>query len=251
MLAVSSESGAQLVAGAIYEEAGKANAAAAALDLGVSLAPTEKSYAQRAALRPPADLRAQREDYTTALELNPESRLVWRKLMIVSALQGGDAPNVLSAALASHPDDVIAKVGRGIDRWRRGERSAAEQDFHASFQRASTDELNNLCYTLGVVNVALDRALEACNRALEQMPRFATFLDSRAFVYLRLGRLQEALTDYDLALRFRPHSANSLYGRGLVLARLGRSRSADEDRAGALRLDARIAEYFHTIGLDR
>jgi hypothetical protein len=36
-----------------------------------------------------------------------------------------------------------------------------------------------------------------------------------------------------------------------VLARLDRSRTADEDRAAALRLDATIAEYFHTIRLDR
>ena len=73
----------------------------------------------------------------------------------------------------------------------------------------------------------------------------------RALVYLRLGRLEAALSDYDLALKFRPHSAYSLYARGLVLARLGRSGPAAEDHADALRLDATIAEYFHTIRLDR
>jgi hypothetical protein len=60
-----------------------------------------------------------------------------------------------------------------------------------------------------------------------------------------------ALADYDLGLKLRPHSADSLYARGLVLARLGRLGPAAEDRAVALRLDATIAEYFHTIGLDR
>jgi tetratricopeptide (TPR) repeat protein len=83
------------------------------------------------------------------------------------------------------------------------------------------------------------------------MPHDANFLDSRALVYLRLGRLEAALSDYDLALKFRPHSAYSLYARGLVLARLGRSGPAAEDHADALRLDATIAEYFHTIRLDR
>jgi regulator of sirC expression with transglutaminase-like and TPR domain len=121
----------------------------------------------------------------------------------------------------------------------------------ASIQHSSHSELNTVCYTLAVVNVALDHALEACNRALELMPHDANFLDSRALVYLRLGRLEAALSDYDLALKFRPHSAYSLYARGLVLARLGRSGPAAEDHADALRLDATIAEYFHTIRLDR
>jgi TonB family protein len=251
MLAVSSDSRAQLIAGAIYEEAGKPAEAATALDLGVSLSPTDKSYIRRAEYRPRADLRAQREDYAAALKVDPTSRYALSGLITVSALEGGDSPEVLSAALASHPEDAMGLLGRGIDRWRRGERSAAEQDLRASIQHASNSELNGMCYALAVVNVALDRALEACNRALGLMPHVADFLDSRGLVYLRLGRLEEALADYDLGLKLRPHSADSLYARGLVLARLGRLGPAAEDRAVALRLDATIAEYFHTIGLDR
>ena len=251
MLAVSSDSRAQLIAGEIYEAAGKPVAAAAALDLGVSLAPTDKSYTLRAEYRPREDLRAQREDYAAALKVNLESRHALVELIRVSALEGGDSPEALSAALVSHPDDAIGLLGRGIGRWRRGDRSAAELDLRASIQHSSNSEFNDVCYTLAVVNVALDPALEACNRALELLPHDANFLDSRALVYLRLGRLEEAQTDYDLALKFRPHSAYSLYGRGLVLARLGRSGPAGDDRAHALRLDATIAEYFHTIRLDR
>jgi len=251
MLAVSSDSRAQLIAGAIFEEAGKPAEAAAALDLGVSLTPTDTSYIRRAEYRARTDLRAKREDYAAALKVNPASRSALSGLIKVSALEGGDPPEVLSAALASHPDDVIGLLGRGIGRWRRGERRAAEQDLRASIQHASNSELNDVCYMLAVVNVALDRALEACNRALEPMPHLSNFLDSRALVYLRLGRLKEAQADYDLALKFRPLSAYSLFGRGLVFARLGQSRSADADRAAALRLDATIAEYFHTIRLDR
>jgi TonB family protein len=251
MLAVSGESRAQLTAGAIYEEAGRPAEAAAALDLGVSLAPTDSAYIRRAKYRPRADLRAQREDYAAALKVNPASSYALMGLIKVSALEGGDSPEVLSTALASHPDDVTGLLGRGIDHWRRGERSAADEDLRASLQRAGNSEFNDVCYTLAIVNAALDRALEACNRALESMPRVANILDSRALVYLRLGRLKEAQADYDLALKFRPHSADSLYGRGLVFARLGQSRSADADRAEALRLDATIAEYFHTIQLDR
>jgi TonB family protein len=251
MLAVSSDSGAQLIAGAIYEEAGKPAEAAAALDLGVSLAPTDTSYIRRAEFRPRADLRAKREDYAAALKVNPASSYALSGLIRVSALEGGDSPEVLTAALASHPDDAIGLLGRGIGRWRRGERRAAEQDLRASIQHASNYELNEVCYMLAVVDAALDRALEACNRALEAMPHLTNYLDSRALVYLRLVRLKEAQADYDLALKLRPHSAYSLFGRGLVFARLGQSRYADADRADALRLDATIAEYFHTIRLDR
>jgi TonB family protein len=250
LLAVSSDSQAELIAGAIYAKAGQPAAAAAALDLGVSLAPTDKSYVLRAESRPPADLRAQREDYAAALKVNPSSSPALEGLIKVSALEGSDS-QILSAAGAAPPDNAMGLMGRGIGRWRRGERSAAEQDLRASIQHASTDELNRVCYALAVVNVALDRALDACNRALERMPHLANFLDSRALVDLRLGRLNEALADYDLALKFQPHLAHSLYGRGLVRGRLGQSRAADEDRAAALRLDATIAEFFHTIRLDR
>lgn len=250
MLAVSSDSQAQLMAGAIYAQAGQPAAAAAALDLGVSLAPTDKSYVLRAKYRPPADLRAQREDYAAALKVKPSSSTALDGLIKVSALEGSESPE-LSAAVASRTDNAIGLMGRGIGRWRRGERSAAEQDLRSSIQHATTSELNQVCYALAVVDVALDRALEACNRALERMPHLANFLDSRALVYLRLGRLDEALADYDHALKIYPHLAHSLFGRGLVLARLGRSRSADEDRAAALQLDAMTAEYFHTIRVYR
>jgi tetratricopeptide (TPR) repeat protein len=46
-------------------------------------------------------------------------------------------------------------------------------------------------------------------------------LDTRGFVYLKLGQTENAIKDYDAALKLNPKLAGSLYGRGLAKTRKG------------------------------
>jgi TonB family protein len=247
VLAASNAAGAHLAAGRMYAAAGKPGEALAETDLGVRLSPTEKAYVERAAVRPISDLRGQREDFESAMKVNPKSRLAQVGLIRTRALEGDEDLEAASAALAQTPDDTFALLRRGIDRWKAGDSTGANDDLQALIWHAETDELNDDCYVLALLDVALDRALEACNLALGKMPRLAGYLDSRGLVFLRLGRLKDALADYDLALKQSPHSGSSLYCRGLVLLRLGRSGARDIDQAIAL--NATIGEFYAAFGL--
>lgn len=60
---------------------------------------------------------------------------------------------------------------------------------------------NNIAYFLAVANRNLDKAETRAIRAVENNPQSATVLDTRGFVFLRLGKFKEALADFDTALK--------------------------------------------------
>ena len=68
-------------------------------------------------------------------------------------------------------------------------------------------------------------------------------------MYLRLGRLAEAVDDYDAALKINPDDAQSLFGRGIAKLRRGHMASAGADLAAAKAIRPRIAEKFFGYGI--
>ncbi len=111
--------------------------------------------------------------------------------------------------------------------------------------------LNDICYTLGVNELLLDRALADCDTALKSDPNSAATLDSRAFVLMRLHRDADALNAYDAALKLEPKLADSLYGRGLVEARLRRAVDSKRDIDAALKISPNVEDSFNQMGLLR
>ena len=73
-------------------------------------------------------------------------------------------------------------------------------------------------------------------------------LDSRAFLYLRLGRPDDALKDYDEVLRITPRVASSMYGRGLAKFRLGDIEGAKADLFQAEALMPGTRTRFTALG---
>src|SRR3546814_14894530 len=55
--------------------------------------------------------------------------------------------------------------------------------------------LNNLCWLRGTREIQLDAVLKDCTRAVELGNNAAAVLDSRAMVFFRLCRLDEARAD--------------------------------------------------------
>jgi len=74
-------------------------------------------------------------------------------------------------------------------------------------------------------------------------------LDSRGFVYLKLGRFSQAIADYDAALAGNPRESGSLYGRGLARLRSQDTEGGRADLAAAKALDPAVAEEFARYGL--
>ena len=74
-------------------------------------------------------------------------------------------------------------------------------------------------------------------------------LDTRGFVYLKLGQSENAIKDYDAALKLDPKLAGSLYGRGIAKARKGDRNGGSTDMEAAKAIKADIAEEFTRYGV--
>ena len=88
-----------------------------------------------------------------------------------------------------------------------------------------------------------------CNEALRLRPDFVHALDSRAFVHLKSGRYDEAITDYDAALRIDPNKAASLYGRGMAKRRKHDFAGGNTDIGAARTVRADISAEFARYGI--
>ena len=82
-------------------------------------------------------------------------------------------------------------------------------DLPEKTRRKTADLLNARCWLKGTRNLALDTALRDCTRSIELSENPEHALDSRAMVYFRLNRLEEAVADLDAALDAAPEQAAS------------------------------------------
>ena len=108
---------------------------------------------------------------------------------------------------------------------------------------------NGRCWARVELGIELDKALDDCDAAVDADSKNASFLDSRAWVYLRQGKLKKAQADFDRALAARPAQATSLFGRGLVHQRQGETAAAQADLAAARRATPDIDATISKSGL--
>jgi len=111
---------------------------------------------------------------------------------------------------------------------------------------------NSRCWLRASLGTDLDKALQDCDAALDSSPKNASYLDSRGWVRLRMGKLSRARADFDRGLAIDPHGAWSLYGRGLVHLGLGEAPQGYADLAAARAtlpdIDAQVARAGLPIG---
>jgi tetratricopeptide (TPR) repeat protein len=115
-------------------------------------------------------------------------------------------------------------------------------------QPNNIDAWSARCWVRAVSPGQTQQALSDCNTALKIKPDAADVLDTRGFVYLKLGQADNAIKDYDAALKLDPKLAGSLYGRGIAKLREG-ERSGSADLAAAKDIHKNIAEEFARYGL--
>ncbi len=108
--------------------------------------------------------------------------------------------------------------------------------------------LNGRCWLKGTHNVALDTALKDCTKAIELSDDPAAALDSRAMVYFRLDRTDEALGDLNAALDANPEISGSLFLRGVIRKKRGEG-NADADLAAARTMSPRIDQEYGKWGI--
>ncbi len=219
------------------------------MDKAIALAPSVESHLRRAGLfeaigqfdKALADAETAREldpgstdAITSAINLRGEKgqrdqALEMVDLQIESA--GKDKPGFLNLKAA-----LLADGGR-VDE------ALATIDAAITAHPGNATLLNGRCWIKGTHKVALDSAIKDCTRAIELSDSPAAALDSRAMVYFRMERYDDAISDLNAALDAAPDLSAALYLRGAVRKVKGDA-GADTDLAGARLMSPRIdAEY--------
>lgn len=160
------------------------------------------------------------------------------------------ASGEIDRALSLQPDGANTLTLKANIRGAAGDADGAlaAADRAVELSPNSAIAYNLSCYIRAVYDRDLaEKALPACNRAVELLPGSPDVLDSRGFVYLRLGRYEEAIADYDAAIALsRDPPPTSLYGRGLAEQKSGQKLSGEADIAAAESLKPGIGKIFGT-----
>ncbi len=241
LVAYPDSSYAQVAAADAYSALGKTAEATQAYDRALAIKPEAYIYVNRAENRPKSDLAGRRADLDAALALNPKYAPAQAAQARLLQEQGDSAGGIatLSKAIEASPKELELQLRRGI--------AYAKADDVCV--RTAAGGLNYMCWEKATAGVALESALADCDAALAKSPDVAAYLDSRAFVMLRLGRLDEAIAEYTRVIVKAPRQAASLYGRGVAWSRKGDKAQAAADQAAALKIDANVRTEFETYGV--
>jgi tetratricopeptide (TPR) repeat protein len=207
-------------------------AAIADYDAVITRAPTSNSYQQRAWLKAMlGDHAPALADIEEALALDPGSaEALGQKVSLLTEL--GRTEEALALAdeqIASAKDkrDWISLKVDALGRAGRADEGAALLAEALAERPGDPSLLNDLCWLRGTREIQLNVALKDCTRAIELSDNAANVLDSRAMIYFRLGRTEEARADLEAALKLSPGEPGSLFMRGVM-------RGRSDDKAGAL-----------------
>lgn len=231
--------------------------AVADLDEAIKLAPDEPAHLyDRAMLRVRSrqpDLAIRDLDATLKLNPNHTRALVARGHAHLSkqdpVLAKADFDEARRRSAEDY--DVRLQIAGAFERAGHFSEAVAEYDAWIAAHPEDphlADFLNARCWSRGLWNRELDKALEDCNRAIRRS-RDSYVVDSRGLIYLRMGDYPRALKDYDDAIRLQPRSAWSLYGRGLTKLKMGREAEGQADLAAAKALAPELAEEAAKYGL--
>jgi tetratricopeptide (TPR) repeat protein len=191
-------------------------------------------------------------DFTTAITLNAQlpEPLVGRGNAYLALGQPEPAAQDFSVALNLKPDLGEAVYRRALANLRMNRIADASADYDRALELApkNPNYWNARCWFRATMSIDLDLALADCDAALKLKPGFAPALDSRAFVLLRLGRLEDALAAYDAAIAAETRYGWPYFGRGIVKKRLGDVAGADADFAAARERQPDIDQQYANYG---
>jgi tetratricopeptide (TPR) repeat protein/predicted aspartyl protease len=153
--------------------------------------------------------------------------------------------------LAPQNRDLLLNVGAGYTRAGLFEEGVKEFDSWIAAHPKNENlpqVLNARCWTRAAWGKELEAALADCDAALRKDP-ITTVMQNRALVLLRLGRLDEAIAQYNAALKLQPRAAWSLYGRGLAEQKKGQGAAAGADIQAATAIAPGLPAEARRYGL--
>lgn len=213
--------------------------ALADMDEAIEMESSAKRYNIRSQIQ--SELRNRegaREDLEEAFDLDPSP---YRAMALAEAMADTGDLSAATELLLQQGGDVDVEEALAVARADFAARSGDTEaglaliDEQLAHKPNDAKMLNGKCWYMGIWQVQLDDALAICTRALENSDSPAPVLDSRAMVYLRLGRLDEALTDAMAALELAPDLVNTELLRGIILREQG-------DKSAKKVIDAALAQ---------
>lgn len=156
------------------------------------------------------------------------------------------ARDEFAQAVRLAPRDASNRVGLAEALRGQGDFGGSIRAFTVALKLAPRDAgiWNARCWTRGLFGKQLRAGLGDCNTALALWSANASFLDSRGLIYLRLGDARSAIRNYDRALAITSNLPTAVYGRGVSKLRLGHLQDGVTDITLARSLDVKIDDVF-------
>ncbi len=229
---------------------------------------------------------AEAENYFKALTgENPQNRFGWLFLSLLynQQKQYQNSVDILKQAFIIHKDDpvLLGMYGTTLDQMGKGEEAleplekahrldpndvntiaslAALYDklkmwdksdslYEAVLQKLPNNALllNNYSYSLVERNAQMNKALNLVDRALKIEPENGAYLDTKGWIYYKMGKYQKALEYIKKALNGREESAEVLEHMGDVYLKLGQPEEASRYWKNALEKDPSNEELKEKI----
>ncbi|MGN6546232.1 MAG: tetratricopeptide repeat protein [Aureliella sp.] len=164
---------------------------------------------------------AAEEQHVASLENNPEPQLA-----------------AADALVKKFPNNGRVYAMRSMIHSRLGHTEQQMRDLDAAIRFLSGDPkqkplLVESIYARGLAHQAASddaAAVDDFDKVLELSPSYSTVYEARAFSYLRLKRLDEALADIDKAIEAAPENANAYELRSRIREALNDPEGAKADR---------------------
>jgi tetratricopeptide (TPR) repeat protein len=224
------------------------------MDRAIAAMPKEAAfYIARAQVRPDSEADKKFADIDKAIALsprNPDFYLV-RANIAIAAKQVDRAVKALDDASRIAPGnlDIVRQRKYFLEDNHLYVRAIPDIDRLFAAAPQDTEFLVERCRDQALAEGRLDSALADCQKALAINADLDEGLEWRAFVYLRMGKLDAALTDYNAFLKHRPNSPTGHFGRGIVALRKHQDEDGERDLAIARKANVNIDSQF--AGLKR
>ena len=108
--------------------------------------------------------------------------------------------------------------------------------------------LGSRCFARAAWGRELEKALADCDEAVRK-DRVSDMMQVRGLVLLRMGRIEDAISQFTAAIKAQPRAAQALYGRGLAELRKGQKAEGDADLAAAVAIAPATPAQFRRFGL--
>lgn len=170
------------------------------------------SWAAQEANSPKPDVGKQFTHLQAALDSDPANvellTMVW-SLSKSGGTQAEKAISLLQNQLAAGNGSAMVHLALGMNAWDASDKQRALTHLEQAYRLSPRMPLvgNNLAWVLASANPPdLDRALGLASALVDRWPDDPTYRDTRAFVYSRMGRWNDALVDLQKAL---PRNSNN------------------------------------------